>query len=209
MQKWLFRLLSFGGVIGPIIYVFVLTFLGYVVPGIDHVTQYMSELAAVDVTNMVWMNVFGFMLIGVFVIGFGVALDYGVKKNVWGWIGPFLVVVSGIGFVLVGFFPCDPGCVNTSLVGLLHGFWAFVAQFALIGAPFFMYFRLRDDVQWKGFQWMSLGFFVIGIVLGLLYKSYIFGDVVGLWQRVSFGVPFLWMWVMSLRMWRHDEVFGV
>jgi len=122
MQKRALWLLSVGGVIGPIIYVLVLTFLGSLVPGYNHVSQYMSELAAIDVANMVWMNVFGFMLIGVFVIGFGIALDHGVKKNVWGWIGPFLVVVSGIGFVLVGFFPCDPGCVNTSWVGLLHGF---------------------------------------------------------------------------------------
>ena len=206
MRKWLFRLLSFGGVIGPIIYVIVLTFLGLVFPGYDHVTQYMSELAAVDAPYMVWMNVFGFMLIGVFVIGFGVALDYGVKKKVWGWIGPFLVVVSGIGFILVGFFPCDPGCVNTSLVGWLHGLWAFVAQFALIGAPFFMYFRLRDDVRWRGFENVSLGFFIVAFSLGLFYKSYIFGDVVGLLQRVSFGVPFVWVMVMGFWLFRLNEV---
>ncbi len=205
MQKSVFRLLSIGGFVGPIIYVIVLSILGFFEPGYNHVTQYMSELAAVDAPNMVWMNVFGFMLLGVLLVGFGFALDYSIKKNRWGWIGPFLVIVSGVGLVLTGFFPCDLGCVNTSLVGWFHGLWSFIAQFALIGAPFFMFFRLRYDTRWVGFQWISMGFFSVGIVLGLLYKSYVFDASVGLLQRVSFGVPFLWVFVMAWKMSFHSE----
>jgi len=50
-----------------------------------------------------------------------------------------------------------------------------------------------------------MGFFSVGIVLGLLYKSYVFDASVGLLQRVSFGVPFLWVFVMAWKMSFHSE----
>ena len=197
MHKIIFKLLSIGGFIGPIIYVIILSILGYLEPGYNHTTQYMSELAAVNAPNMFWMNLFGFILLGILLIGFGFTLDKNIKKNRWGFIGPYLIIVSGVGLVLTGLFPCDPGCENTSLVGLYHGLWAFIAQFALIGAPFFMFFRLRHDNQWSNYQWISMGFFISGITLGLIYKSYLFDEYVGLLQRISFGIPFLWVVIMG------------
>ena len=86
------------------------------------------------------------------------------------------------------------------MIGWFHGLWAFIAQFALIGAPFFLFFRLREDSRWAGFEWISLGFFVVAILLGLIYKSNIFDVWLGLMQRISFGVPFLWVMVFSTKL---------
>jgi hypothetical membrane protein len=202
MQRGTLRFLAMCGVIGPIIYTLVLFNLGLFEPGYNHITQYMSELGAVDESNAWLMNVFGFIVIGILLMLFSGALDQGIIQGPGKKMGPLLVFISGLAFVLVGFFPCDPGCNNVSSIGLIHGYMAFIAQFALIGAPLFLLFRLDEDDRWRRYVLFSLIVVIVGTMLGILFRLNVFIEWVGLMQRLSFGVLFLWVEVMAIKMFR-------
>lgn len=202
MQRGTLRFLAMCGVLGPIIFTLVLLNLGLFEPGYNHVTQYMSELGAVDVPNALLMNVFGFMVLGFLLMLFSVALDKGISDGP-GWkVGPLLVFISGLAFVLVGFFPCDPGCKNVSMIGLIHGNMAFIAQFAMIGGPLFLLYRLEEDDRWRRYVLFSFVIVIFGVFLGILFRLAVFEEWVGLMQRVSFGVLFLWVEVMAIKVFR-------
>jgi hypothetical membrane protein len=202
MQRGTLRFLAMCGVLGPVLYTLVLFNLGLFEPGYSHVAQYMSELGAVDAPHAVLMNVFGFMVFGCLLMLFSGALDQGIADGP-GWkIGPVLIFTSGLAFVLVGFFSCDPGCHNVSFTGLMHGNMAFIAQFALIGAPLFLLFRLEEDDRWRRYVLFSLVVVILGAMVGILFRLAVFDEWVGVMQRVSFGVLFLWVEVMAIKVFR-------
>ena len=202
MKRNMYRYLAFCGVIAPILFTVVLLILGFVQPEYSHVTQYISELGAVDAPYALVMNTVGIPLLGVLIIAFAFALDRGVNKVEGLKIGPILVVISGFSFVLCGIFICDPDCIPVSTVGILHGYMCFIAQFALIFAPFFMFHRLARDDRWGNYHIYSLMIAVIALLVAVVYKFYGFGDLTGVIQRISFGVPLLWVEVMAIKLLR-------
>ncbi len=202
MQRSTLRFLAMCGIFGPIIFSIVLLNLGFFTPGYDHFSQYMSELGAVDAANPWLMNILGFMLLGILVMLFSVGLDQGIEPGSAGKLGPLLIFISGLALVFVAFFQCDPGCNNTSFVGLMHGNAAFVAQFALVGAPLFLLFRLDDDDRWRRYVVFSLFVTIIGAMLGVLFRFDVLSEWVGLMQRLSFGILFVWLVVMGIKLFR-------
>jgi hypothetical membrane protein len=190
------------GILGPIIYTMVLLNLGFFTSDYNHITQYMSELGAVDAPNALMMNVLGFMVLGCLLILFSIALDQGISEGPAGRLGPLLVFISGLAMILVGFFPCDPGCKNVSMIGLIHGNIAFIAQFALVGAPLFLLFRLDEDDRWSRYVLFSFIVVIIGAMLGVLFRLNVLEEWVGLMQRLSFGVLFVWVEVMAIKVFR-------
>ena len=75
------RILALCGIVGPIIYAIVLTVLGLLWPGYNPISQYMSELGAVDAPHPIVMNVLGFQLLGIFMIDFGFGLYRGIIRD--------------------------------------------------------------------------------------------------------------------------------
>ena len=197
-----YKFLAFCGVIAPILFTAVLLILGFIQPEYNHVTDYISELGAVDAPYSLIMNTVGISLLGVLIIAFAFALDRGVNNGNGSKIGPMLVIISGVGFVLCGIFICDPGCIRISTVGIIHGYMCFIAQFSLIFAPFFMFHRLARDTRWRNFHIYSLTIAGIALFVAIVYKFYSFGDLVGVFQRISFGIPLFWMEIMAIKLLR-------
>ena len=138
-------LLAICGIIGPILYTIVVITLGLLRPGYNHVTQFMSELGEVGAPNATIMNTARFTLLGLLMTAFAFGLHRGISEGKGSKIGPALVAVSGAGLVLSEIFPCDPGCVNESFVGITHEVFAMIAAFAMILALLTIYQRLRKD----------------------------------------------------------------
>ncbi len=200
MKMNIYRFLAFCGVIAPIIFTVVLLILGFIHPDYNHVTQYISEFGAVDAPYALIMNTVGIPLLGVLIIAFAFALDQGVNNGKGSKIGPLLVGISGVSFVLCGIFICDPGCIPISTVGIIHGYMCFIAQFSLIFAPFFMFHRLARDDRWRNYQFYSLAFASVALFIVIMYKLISFGDLVGMFQRISFGIPLLWVEFMAIKL---------
>jgi hypothetical membrane protein len=190
------------GIIGPISYAVVVIALGFFQPGYNHVTQSMSELGAVDAPNAILMNTAGFALLGLLLIAFAVGLHRSIGKGKGSKIGPALVAVSGAALVMTGIFPCDPGCVDVSDVGVMHSVFAMVAAFAMMLAPLFLSPRLKKDSRWQGYLAYSLVTVVVAAVFATMMMFPTFEPWKGALQRISMGVPLLWVEVMAIRLLR-------
>ncbi len=192
--------LAICGIIGPILFTIVLITLGFLQPGYNHITQYMSEFGAIDAPFAYIMNTVGIPLLGLLIIAFAFALNKDINNGNGSKIGPLLLVVSGVSFFSCGIFRCDPGCIPISTIGFLHSYVCSIALFSLIFAPFFMFHRLTSDDRWHNYQYYSLTIGIVALFLGILFKLSSFGDLVGLFQRIIFGVPLLWVEIMAIKL---------
>lgn len=196
------RLLAICGIIGPIFYTIVVITLGLLQPSYNHFTQSMSELGAVGAPNAITMNIAGFILLGLLMIAFAFGLHHGISDGKGSKIGPALVAVSGAALVMTGIFPCDPGCVDVSMVGITHSIFAMIAALAMILAPLSIFQRLKKDSRWQGYLVYSLVTVVVALALSAVYGFNVFEPWKGALQRVSMGVPLLWVEVMAIRLLR-------
>ena len=205
MRRSVQRLLAICGILGPISFTIVLTSLGFFQPRYNHVTQYMSELGAVNAPYAIIMNTAGFSLLGFCIIAFAFGMNSSmndVRNSIIGKFGPMLIAVSGLAFVMIGVFPCDPGCVTVSTVGVIHGNVAFVARFALTIAPLFIFQRLMKDSRWHNYHIYSIVIVVVSLVFAAVYNFNVFENLTGAFQRITFGVPLLWVELMSMKLLR-------
>ena len=195
-------ILAICGIVGPIIYAIVLTVLGSLWPGYNPISQYMSELGAIDAPHAIVMNVLGFQLLGIFMTGYGFGLYRGVSKGWDSKIGVALIVIAGVDMVLVGFFPCDPGCVNVSSTGIAHAITAKIASIAMTLGMLVVSLRLRKDSLWRSYWVFTLAIAAVTIFLSPLPMFPILSPWAGLLQRLGIGLALFWMEVMSIKLLR-------
>ena len=196
------RLLAICGITGPILYTIVVIVLGLLRPGYDHVTQSMSELGEVGSSNAIIMNTAGFALLGVLMIAFTFGLHRGISGGKGSKIGPALIALSGTALVITGIFPCDPGCVDVSMVGITHSVFAIISAFAMILAPLALSPRLKRDRLWQGYLAYSLATVIVAGLISAVYGFTVFEQWTGALQRFSMGVLLLWIEVMAIRLLR-------
>lgn len=196
------KLLATCGIVGPVLYTIVLATLGLLQPDYSHITQSMSELGEVGAPNATIMNIAGFILLGLLIIAFAFGLHRCISEGKGSKIGPALVAVSGAALVMTGIFPCDPGCVDVSIVGITHSVFAMIAAFAMTLAPLVIIPRLKRDARWQSYLAYSLVTVVVALALSAVYGLNIFEQWNGALQRISMGVPLIWMEVMAIRLLR-------
>jgi len=196
------KILLLNGLFGPIIFSFVLYIIGYYMPNYNHITQYMSELGAVNAPYALFINIFGFSIIGINIILFSLGLDDSIENNnsLFKYKFPILLLtLSGFSFILLGIFPCDPNCMAISIIGKIHGIFAGLAQFLLIFGVLFLKSRFENDSNWKKYSKYTLVIGILSLFLAILYKSNVFSNHIGLMQRISFGLPLLWIELTSIK----------
>lgn len=199
------RLLAICGIVGPILYTIVLIIVGFLRPGYNHITQVMSELGEVGGPNAIVMNIAGFTLLGLLMIAFAFGLDRGISEGK-GWkVGPALVALAGAGFVVVGFFQCDPGCVIVSSTGVMHVVSAAVSGYAMIFANLIISLRLKNDSRWQGYWLYSVATCILTVVFSFLFNSVVFESWIGALQRIALGIQLLWMEVMAIQLLRLSQ----
>lgn len=113
-------LLALVGAVGPLLYVLLVTVLGRLWEGYDPIRDSMSELGGVESPYGPLMNVAGFMALGVSILAFAAAYQLLLPRGRWKAAATGLLVVADAFMVAVGFFPCDPGCVDVTRTGTLH-----------------------------------------------------------------------------------------
>ncbi len=196
------RLLSICGIIAPILYTIVVITLGLLRPGYNHVTQFMSELGETGGSNAIIMNTAGFALLGILMIAFAFGLHRGISEGKGSKIGPALIAISGVAVVGAGIFPCDPGCVNESFTGMMHSVSATIPGVGMALAPFFIAERFKNDRRWESYRLYTMATGVVTAFLGLGLLFVTIEGWMGALQRISMGVPLLWIEIMAIRLLR-------
>jgi len=193
---------AFCGVIGPITFTIVVIALGLLQPAYNHVTQYVSELGAMGAPNAIIMNVAGFFLLGMLIVAFAFGLHFGVNEGKGSRTGPVFLAVSGAGFVAVGLFPCDPGCMNVSFSGLMHVVSARITWIGLILALLFIAQRFKSDPEWKGYRLYTLATALIVLIVAVMLDFIGIEGWMGALQRVFLGVRLLWLEIVAIKLLR-------
>ena len=150
MNKNFQKYFIISGIIAPILFSIQLTIIGFYHPNYNHITQYMSELGAINAPYTSIVNT-GFSIGGILILlfSYGLYKELNDKKTMGKLIGSALVGISGLSFFLIGFFPCDPNCVNVSTIGIIHSYLSDVAQTPLIFAPLFLLPTFKKDKKWQ------------------------------------------------------------
>ena len=200
------RILSLGGVAGPVLFALVTAISAALRPDYSHTTSFISELGASGTPHAPIMNYLGFVPAGLLLAAFGISFMSITSRHVLAVAGSALVVLFGLGVAASGIFSCDPGCPVSagSLENAIHngiGPLAFIALACGVGLLGIEFRRLPY------FRRFSLYSFVTS-VLGLLFIAAIVGSLeartlTGVWQRLFLATLFLWCAVIGIRAFRY------
>ncbi len=199
MRKRVIRLGVWAGVLGPVIYGLLLMWLGHRWEGYNPVRQSMSELGGVGSPYMGIMNIFGFSLLGVMTVLFALSLGRLWKGDKVGVLAAVSLLGGGIFMFLVGFFPCDAGCIDVTWVGRMHSVMSTPPSILMPLAA--MLAAKVVAKKWGGGWglasfWLGLGSMMAGPVMFLPTMT----EYLGLVQRLGIGLSLVWMELMALRL---------
>ncbi len=194
------NILIIAGIAGPVIYFLVLFILGLLWQEYNPILQHMSELGGVGSPYKNIMNIFGFMLVGIFLMLFAFGFRSQFKKGVFREIIFLNLMISGFFMFLVGFFPCDRGCVNVTQIGKLHTITSIPQSISLPLAAIFSSFLFVQDTKWKRWARLSFTLGILSMLTGPLMSLSAVSPVIGLVQRVGMGLSLLWVFMLSVKM---------
>lgn len=126
------RFLVICGIAAAIMRTGSLLVLGGMTPGYSHLANFNSELSARDAAYQDAMTLVLY-LVGTLLFLFAIGLARWTRPSRIGLWGSLLLAVTGVAFVFIGVFPCDPGCSlqdpsATMKAHLLAGFGGMTLQ---------------------------------------------------------------------------------
>ena len=126
------RFLMFPGIVAALSRLGTLFVAGAMTPEYSHLTNFNSELSAEDAPyqHAVTLSLYAY---GTLLILFSIGLARMTRPSTVGFAGAVVLAAAGVGYILIGVYPCDPGCSldapsQTMRVHLLVGFGAMALQ---------------------------------------------------------------------------------
>lgn len=193
--------LALLGGIGPVYYIVLTVVLGSLWAGYDPIRQTQSELAAVDSPYRWLMNFGGFMVLGLSILAFSATYYVLLRRVPSKTVATGLLVAAGVGMVAVGFYPCDPGCIDVTPTGRMHSLLSAPGAIGLPAAAMLSALVFKRDQRF-GTAW-QVGSFWIGLVT-LAAGPVIAADLIegsnGILQRAAMWPTLLWMAAVALKL---------
>ncbi|MHA2326477.1 MAG: DUF998 domain-containing protein, partial [Promethearchaeota archaeon] len=186
---------------GPILFFSILTILGLIWDGYNPILIGMSEIGAVDSPFKDIMNYFGFSLLGIFIVLYSIGFKIYFKKTIQLTFTFILLITGGIFMFLVGFFPCDPQCVDVTITGKLHSFTSTIPALLIPSAAMLSTYPISKI--WGG-KWGYASFFlgVFSLAFGPLMFMEILTNYTGLLQRLGIGLSLIWIFTVSIKIYK-------
>ncbi len=186
------RLAALAGIAAPLLCGAGFIIVAAIRPGYSSVRQYGSDLA---VGPNGWLQTTNFIVFGFLTMIFAFGLQRGIAGRGAAMVGPVLVAIFGLGWVLVGLFQ-----------GELHHDATYLFL-ALPTACFIMAPRLDADPKWRAYVPYTVATGAIAATLGSWwYVNHIralLPDLtpwIGMYQRVFYAEMLCWLEVMAIRL---------
>ncbi len=184
--------LLYAGIVGPLLFVVVFLVEGLTRPGYSAWRNFVSQLAT---GQGGWVQTINFLVCGVLVLVFAVALRSALKGSRGSIGAPILLVVFGTALIVAGIFATDPALgypVGAPYVktahGLIHGMAGLVAFTSLPAAAFVMarHFAAQPGAR----RWMiySLGIGLLIIACFIVSSVFSTMDQQGTWTNAPTGL---------------------
>lgn len=200
------RGLALGGIAGPLLFTVVVLVLGSLRPGYSHQQQLISELGVAGTPHASLMNSIGFVVAGLTIAVFGVALARVLPSGRLIKAAAVLVTTFGLGIAASGLMSCDLGCPQGegSLENIAHNTIAPATFLCLIAAMAMLGVRFRDFPAWRHLSLFSLLSSATALFLLIALASSLESRALtGLWQRLLLLVLFTWCAIMGIDTFRH------
>lgn len=199
---------------GSLLFVAVFTIEGFVRPGYDPLSMYVSELS---LGPRGWIQISNFVASGVLLLAFawGVAAEFRVGRA--SRAGPILFAIIAFSLLVSGPFVMDSASTPRDLMTLpsrLHwGFGALVFSLSPISCWVF-WLRFRKDDRWRSFAGWTLSIAVI-TTLAVIFMSVgptrppappnALNQWVGFIQRTILVPFFIWMFTFAAVLYAHSR----
>lgn len=199
------RLAALSGIIGPVVFVLIITIAGTRYDGYSHLSQAISELGATDSPVRIWQTL-NFFFLGTALTLFALSFHQRFERSSKLTTGLFLyfAIFAGIGN---GVFSCAPGCDMITTTGILHNLTGLTGFLSLSAAMFIIAKRMRKLEAWsrwatytKTTGYLIVLFFVIWMTVGPIGE--LLPDIHGLFQRLMAASFLQWFMVMGLHLWK-------
>ncbi|WP_313805150.1 DUF998 domain-containing protein [Flavobacterium sp.] len=186
------------GIIGVLIFVATTLLGGFLDSDYNHISQFISELYAVDAPRADFLRFFGYIPSGILFMLFSVFAIMETSKSLLRTVGFLGIGIGyGLGTIICGFFNCDAGCnphfINPSLSQIIHNFIGFITYSICPVAIFLLAFAAR---KWRKGMYLSNMSFILALIsfcfVGLLNAN-LHSPYKGLIQRVIEGCILLWI----------------
>jgi len=194
---------ALSGIVGPILFWSVLTVLGQTQPTYNGVR---SDISLLALGPHGWVQTLNFSAFGVLVVVFQAGIQRAVSGRVWGAIN-ILAMASGLGLVLIAVFPTDRvgtwtihGAIHLSVVGAL----VVLLPLSCLATGA----QVKHDRAWRGYALFSIlvGSFTgtLTLILLLVWSGLWSASHpwLGLYERIMFALPCVWMEMMAIRLLR-------
>ena len=169
-----------------------------------------SALAAIDAQHA-WIMIAGIVALGIGLVALGLGLRGVFTEGRSATVGPILLVLAGIGFVVAGLARNDcsselQACkerVSSGNVSWHHNVHDTlgVAVFLLLAlAPLVLARAFRADSGWSKLRRYSIVSGALTLALLLVFGAELFNGWNGLVQRVLMLVPLVWMAVLGVHL---------
>jgi len=201
-----FQRAAIVGVIAPVLFVGAFTIEGWLRPGYSFIKMYVSALS---LGPQGLVQVINFLVFGILFFFFArvVATEY--KNRKVSQAGPILISIFAICLFLSGPFVMDPMATpraQASVHGTIHGILGGIAFLIMPISCFVFLRRFRQDSSWKLFApWTLLMAVLLSATLALFIFATkftigqnIFGDWLGLLQRMVLVPYMLWLSTFAL-----------
>jgi hypothetical membrane protein len=196
----LIRYSAVSGIAAPVIFTLTVCILGLIQPGYRPFAQLMSELGETGAPYAIIMNVLGFGLFGILIVGFAPGLYFALGNRRTAFAGSAFILAAGLAFIGMAFLPCDTACVPVTTAGSMHLVLGLVAIVAAVLAACTLAVPMREDTYWHGFWIYSLASGLFVLLLLPFYLSV--QGYEGLFQRLMVAVILVWTEVIAIRLYQ-------
>jgi Protein of unknown function (DUF998) len=201
---------ALAGIIGPILFWLALIVLGQTQSAYSALR---SDISLLSLGANGWIQTVNFVIFGLLVMVFQMGLQRAVAPGkAWGLLN-IVALAFGLGLLAIAVFPTDR--VGTWTVhGIIH--LGIVVALALV-LPLICLMtaaRLKPRASWRGYAEFSV---FIGVVVAVLTVMLLLAwsgiwpalhPWLGLYERMVFALPSLWMEVMALRLLKNIRAVG-
>lgn len=197
-----------AGVIGPILFFFIVYFLTpFFYPGYDIATQTISELGNADSPIKTFHNVFGFGLMGVFFMIFSFGIFRLKEINKLGKLAAVFFFITGAMMYLTGIFYGDVAGNSYSLRSNIHNIVANY-QFPVfaVGLVLFAFSAASN----RDLRWLTPVILFFGVIT-LILAYFLFLVIpppsnIGILQRFAIGIPYLLLAIIAGTLYKNSNI---